>query len=89
MATALLTEGLRLVGHTPALPRRHYQAEIGGGLLDADGRLIDWLIGFTLGTLDGQHLDIRVLPDHNDRLTIATVDGLRPLQERMDNGVES
>lgn len=41
-------------------------------MLDPDGRLIDWLVGFTLGTLDSQHVEIRVLPDLSDRLVVAT-----------------
>jgi hypothetical protein len=32
-------------------------------LLDEDGNTLDWLIGFTLDTLDARHLDLRVVAE--------------------------
>ena len=81
MATTLPTEGLEPVerSDTPLAQRRH-RAEVSDALLDAQGHMIDWLVGFTLGTLDGQHVEIRVLPAQPNRLVIATLEhaGLLP-----------
>jgi hypothetical protein len=79
MATALHAEALTLAEHATTPPQRHYQAVIPGALLDPDGQLIDWLIDVTLGALDAQQLEIRVLEGPSDRLRITTGDYGRPL----------
>lgn len=60
------------VGLSKGTPRPQVRAEVPAALLDPDGQLIDWLVGFTLGTLDGQHVEIRVLPDLCDHLVVST-----------------
>lgn len=82
MATSLPTEGLGPVerSHTPSAQRR-YRAVVSDALLDPEGRMIDWLVGFTLGTLDGQHVEIRVLPAQPSRLVIATLEHTRLLPQ--------
>ncbi|HJZ47177.1 MAG TPA: hypothetical protein VKE41_08425 [Roseiflexaceae bacterium] len=39
-----------------------YRVEVSADLLDEQGSLIDWLIGFALDTLAAKHLDVRVRP---------------------------
>jgi hypothetical protein len=41
----------------------HYYVELPLRFLDAQGRLLDSVIGFTFDTLHIQHLDLRILPD--------------------------
>lgn len=67
--------------HAAASPRL-VRAEVSTGLLDPNGQLIDWLVDFTLGTLDGQHVEIRVLPALPDRLVVTTSHHNYPLSER-------
>ena len=38
-----------------------YQVELPLELLDEDGSTLDWLIGFTLDTLEAHHLDLRIV----------------------------
>jgi hypothetical protein len=40
-----------------------YRVELPLELLDEDGNTLDWLIGFTLDTLDAHHLDLRIVAD--------------------------
>jgi hypothetical protein len=40
-----------------------YYVELPLDLLDEDGNTLDWLIGFTLDTLDAHHLDLRIVAD--------------------------
>ncbi len=42
---------------------RSYRVELPLDLLDEDGSTLDWLIGFTLDTLDAHHLDLRIVAD--------------------------
>ena len=42
---------------------RSYRVELSLDLLDEDGSTLDWLIGFTLDTLDAYHLDLRIVAD--------------------------
>ena len=42
---------------------RSYRVELPLGLLDEDGSTLDWVIGFTLDTLDAYHLDLRIVAD--------------------------
>jgi hypothetical protein len=39
-----------------------YQVELAHELLDEQGQLIDWLIGFAFDTLGARALDLRVVP---------------------------
>ena len=80
MATSLPTEGREPVERSDTPPaQRRYRAEVSDALLDPEGHMIDWLVGFTLGTLDGQHVQIRVLPAQPSRLIIATLEYARLL----------
>jgi hypothetical protein len=63
------------------------RAELPAALLDRDGLLIDWLVGFTLGTLDGQHAEIRVLPALSDRVVVASTHYPYPLSPRVHSEV--
>jgi hypothetical protein len=47
----------------PLATVRSYRVELPLNLLDEDGNTLDWLIGFTLDTLDAQHLDLRIVAD--------------------------
>jgi hypothetical protein len=49
---------------------RRCRAEMSDDLCDPEGRLIDWLLGFTLDTRGGQHVEIPVLPASPDRLVM-------------------
>jgi hypothetical protein len=42
---------------------RSYRVELPLDLLDEDGNTLDWLIGFTLDTLEAHHLDLRIVGD--------------------------
>jgi hypothetical protein len=39
---------------------REYRVEVSADLLDEQGSVIDWLIGFAFDTLGALHLDVRV-----------------------------
>lgn len=45
----------------PAAAPGSYHVELPLDMLDEDGRTLDWLIGFTLDTLDARHLDLRIV----------------------------
>jgi hypothetical protein len=38
-----------------------YAAELSLDILDEDGRLLDWVIGFAFDTLEAHHLDLRIV----------------------------
>jgi hypothetical protein len=42
---------------------RSYRVELPLELLDEDGSTLDWLIGFTLDTLEAYHLDLRIVAE--------------------------
>jgi hypothetical protein len=42
---------------------RSYRVELPMDLLDEDGQTLDWLIGFTIDTLDAHHLDLHIVAD--------------------------
>lgn len=42
-----------------------YRVELAQDLLDEQGQLIDWLIGFALDTLQTRVLDLRVVPSEH------------------------
>jgi hypothetical protein len=48
---------------SPLAALRSYRVELPLDLLDEDGSTLDWLIGFTLDTLNAQHLDLRIVAD--------------------------
>lgn len=72
MTTYLAGEQHRAAALSKGTTPPQVRAEVSAALLDPDGRLIDWLVGFTLGTLDGQHVEIRVLSGLSDRVVVAT-----------------
>lgn len=43
-----------------------YRVELAQDLLDEQGQLIDWLIGFAFDTLQTRVLDLRVVPQWPD-----------------------
>jgi len=40
---------------------RSYRAELPLDLLDEEGQLLDWVIGFAFDTLEACHLDLRIV----------------------------
>jgi hypothetical protein len=42
--------------------RYRYRVDVSADLLDEQGSVIDWLIGFAFDTLGASHLDVRVHP---------------------------
>jgi hypothetical protein len=48
--------------HIPLDLRQNYRVELAHDLLDEQGQLIDWLIGFAFDTLGTRVLDLRVVP---------------------------
>jgi hypothetical protein len=44
----------------PATPQ-NYQIDLPLRLLDEQGNLLDWVIGFAFDTLDARHLDLRIV----------------------------
>jgi hypothetical protein len=56
--------GRRALGATPARQSaapQSYRVELPLDLLDEQGRLLDWLIGYAFDTLDARHLDLRIV----------------------------
>ena len=47
----------------PLAALQSYRVELPLDLLDEDGNTLDWLIGFTLDTLDAHHLDLHIVAD--------------------------
>ena len=63
MATYLPADRPSRAGQSSATSlQRCCRAEVSDDLLDTEGWLIDWLLGFTLDTLGEKHVEIRVLP---------------------------
>jgi hypothetical protein len=54
---------LQIEPASPIAALRSYRVELPLDMLDEDGNTLDWLIGFTLDTLDAQHLDLRIVAD--------------------------
>jgi hypothetical protein len=48
--------------HAPLDMLQSYRVELAQDLLDEQGQLIDWLIGFAFETLGTRVLDLRVVP---------------------------
>ena len=48
-----------------------YRVELAQDLLDEQGQLIDWLIGFAFDTLGTRVLDLRVVPAEQNQISIA------------------
>jgi hypothetical protein len=48
--------------HNPLDMLNSYRVELAQDLLDEQGQLIDWLIGFAFDTLGMRVLDLRVVP---------------------------
>ena len=48
--------------HIPLDMLNSYRVELAQDLLDEQGQLIDWLIGFAFDTLGTRVLDLRVVP---------------------------
>jgi len=66
MATAVPGSYQSSIQIEPACPLaalRSYRVELPLDLLDEDGDTLDWLIGFTLDTLDAHYLDLRIVAD--------------------------
>ena len=66
MATSMPGRHQSSIQREPACPLaalRSYRVELPLDLLDEDGNTLDWLIGFTLDTLDAHHLDLRIVAD--------------------------
>ena len=61
-----ITEGraaqVRFQQHNPVDRRNSYRVELAQDLLDEQGQLIDWLIGFVFDTLGARSLDLRFVP---------------------------
>ncbi|HET9222602.1 MAG TPA: hypothetical protein VFO07_08870 [Roseiflexaceae bacterium] len=38
-----------------------YRVELPHDLLDEEGHLLEWVIGYAFDTLDAQHLDLRIV----------------------------
>jgi hypothetical protein len=38
-----------------------YRVELPHDLLDEEGQLLEWVIGYAFDTLDAQHLDLRIV----------------------------
>jgi hypothetical protein len=53
---------VRFQQHIPLDMLNSYRVELGQELLDEQGQLIDWLIGFVFDTLGARSLDLRVVP---------------------------
>ncbi len=66
MATSVPGSQQSSIQIEPACPLaalRSYRVELPLDLLDEDGNTLDWLIGFTLDTLEAHHLDLRIAAD--------------------------
>ena len=66
MSTSMSGSSQSSIQREPACPLaalRSYRVELPLDLLDEDGNTLDWLIGFTLDTLDAHHLDLRIVAD--------------------------
>jgi len=53
--------------HSRLDPPSSYRVELAQELLDEQGRLIDWLIGFAFDTLGARVLDLRIVPPEHTR----------------------
>jgi hypothetical protein len=51
--------------HIPRDLSQNYRVELAQDLLDEQGQLIDWLIGFAFETLGTRVLDLRVVPSEH------------------------
>jgi hypothetical protein len=54
----------RATNRTPVAMRvalERYAAELPLDVLDEDGSLLDWVIGFVFDTLEAHHLDLRIV----------------------------
>ena len=55
--------------HSPLELRQNYRVELAQELLDEQGQLLDWLIGFAFDTLGTRVLDLRVVPPEHIHAT--------------------
>jgi hypothetical protein len=46
--------------HQPTV-LRSYRIELAQDLLDEQGQLLDWVIGYAFETLEARHLDLRIV----------------------------
>jgi hypothetical protein len=53
------------VGDDPHSDVQHYCAVVPGDMLDEQGLVIDWLIGFAFDTLNASHLDLRITAERH------------------------
>jgi hypothetical protein len=53
------TPGTAGIHQTIAL--QSYRVELTQDLLDEQGQMLDWVIGYAFDTLDAQHLDLRIV----------------------------
>ena len=74
MAT-LITEGqaaqAQFQQHVSLDLLQSYRVELAQDLLDEQGQLIDWLIGFVFDTLQTRVLDLRVVPSEQNWIPTA------------------
>ena len=48
------------------MPLQSYRVELPRDLLDEQGQLLDWVIGYAFDTLEARHLDLRIVaPSHS------------------------
>jgi hypothetical protein len=43
------------------MPLQSYRVELPQDLLDEQGQLLDWVIGYAFDTLEARHLDLRIV----------------------------
>jgi hypothetical protein len=54
----------RILGTAPIqqlMPLQSYRVELPQDLLDEQGQLLDWVIGYAFDTLEAHHLDLRIV----------------------------
>ncbi len=54
----------RILGTGPIqqlIPLQSYHVEVPQDLLDEQGQLLDWVIGYAFDTLDARHLELRIV----------------------------
>ena len=54
----------RMLGTAPIqllMPLQSYRIELPQDLLDEQGQLLDWVIGYAFDTLAARHLDLRIV----------------------------
>jgi hypothetical protein len=54
-------QALGATGTHPSVALQCYRAELSLDLLDEQGSLLDWVIGYAFDTLHARHLDLRIV----------------------------